>query len=192
LAAYLIKHYEDLEGRIFKKKNIRKFNRRWYEYIWPRDPRIVLSKPKIISPRLSKEVRFAIDTKGILPQDSCVCLVPTSKTGSAWSKLEKELSAVLEEKVTSADMLKYCLPFLNSKYAQERFTTGHRPRPGEVYAVTESMLREILVPPPKGKQATASILDLVSRLIESRDKKETDRHEAMLANIIDPILKAGL
>jgi hypothetical protein len=36
-----VEHYERLEGRVFKKKNIRAFNRRWYEYIWPRDASII-------------------------------------------------------------------------------------------------------------------------------------------------------
>jgi len=31
-AEYLVGNYERLQGRVFKKKNIRHFNRRWYEY----------------------------------------------------------------------------------------------------------------------------------------------------------------
>jgi hypothetical protein len=82
-ATYLVQHYELLEGRIFKKRNIRSFNREWYEFIWPRDPKAMMGKPKIVSPRLTKEVRFALDAIGIVPQDSCVCMIATGKTRKA-------------------------------------------------------------------------------------------------------------
>jgi hypothetical protein len=56
-AKYLTDNYEHLEGRVFKKRNIRTFNRRWYEYIWPRDVNVILAKPRIISPRLARTPR---------------------------------------------------------------------------------------------------------------------------------------
>ena len=69
-ATYLVEHYEILEGRVFEQQNIRDWGKRWYEYHRPRDPRIMLAKRKLISPRLTKEVRFALDTFGVIPQDS--------------------------------------------------------------------------------------------------------------------------
>src|SRR2546423_7376560 len=147
-AAYLIEHYEQLEGRIFKGRNVRTFNRRWYEYIWPRAPKVMFGKPKIIAPRLSKEVRFALDARGIVPQDSCIGMMPTKKTDRDYRRLREQLAAATGKRASLEDVLKYCLAFLNSDYAQHRFVTGHRPRPGEVYAMTEAVLREIPIPPP--------------------------------------------
>jgi len=190
LASYLAKHYEQLEGRVFEKRNIRECGKRWYEYHRPRDPRVMLAKQKIIAPRLAKEVRFALDVEGILPQDSCICLVP-DKTRPAWTTLRKQLSEVLGREVGDEDALMYCLAFLNSKYAQERLTTGHRPRPGEVYALTEAVLREILIPPPPGREMTGAILESVGKLLTAPSAKQIARLETALASIVDPIEKGA-
>jgi hypothetical protein len=61
-AKYLVQNYERLQGRRFKGQNIRDFNRRWYEYLWPRDASIMLAQPRILSPTLllRGRVRFVL------------------------------------------------------------------------------------------------------------------------------------
>jgi hypothetical protein len=189
VAAYLVKYYEQLEGRIFKKRNIRTFNRMWYEFIWPRNPRIMLAKSKIITPRLSKEVRFALDTQRIIPQDSCICMTPTPKTERGYRNLRHQLTNTLGWSATLADVLKYCLGFLNSNYAQDCLVTGHLPTPKGFFAISDKYLHEIPIPPPSDKKSTAAILDLVTRLTKSEDETEIANLESKLGKIVNAALK---
>lgn len=188
-AAYLIEHYEQLEGRILKKRNIREFNRRWYEFIWMRDPSVMLARPKIITPRLSKEVRFALDKQGIVPQDSCIGMLPTQKTERGYRRLREQLAAATGKRATLEDVLKYCLAFLNSDYAQHRFVTGRRPTPKGSYTMTEAALREIPIPPP-GAQTASEILRLVTQLTKAKTAAATSKLEKELARITGALLKA--
>ncbi|MBM3333502.1 N-6 DNA methylase [Candidatus Sumerlaeota bacterium] len=189
VAAYLIGNYERLEGRIFKQRSIRDFNRRWYECLWPRDPDFVLSKKRIVSPTLMKHVRFSLDKMGFLSDHACLFLRPSRKTAVGYSSIRGQLAAAIGRRVFLDDVLKYCLAFLNSDYAQQRLTTGHRPTPKGFYAVTEEFLREIPIPPPK-KRAAPRILDLVAQLIAAKDDEKVTHLERELANIVNAILKA--
>jgi len=116
-AAYLVEHYKRLESRVFKKKNIREFNRRWYEYLWPRDAKIMLAKPRILSPTLIRSVRFVLDDVGFLSDHACLMVQPTKKTGRAWAEFQKALQKTLGCDASQEDCLRYshayCLAFLN-------------------------------------------------------------------------------
>jgi len=188
VANYLIESYNILEGRIFKKKNIRMFNRFWYEYIWPRDPYSILSSPKIITPRLSKEVRFTLDEEGVIPQDSCICLLPTEKTSDNFKRLKSSVEKLLGKGLYKRDILLYCLAFLNSPYAQERLVSGHRPTPKGFYAITEEFLREIPIPISKDKGTTNAIIETVNNLINTKNEKEITELEKKLFSITSKIL----
>jgi len=163
-AEYLVQQYESLEGRVFKKKNIRAFNRRWYEYLWPRDAKIMLAKPRILSPTLIRAVRFVLDDTGYLSDHACLMIQPTKKTARAWQEFHKGVEATLGEQVSKTDLLRYCLAFLNSAYAQERLVSGHRPTPKGSYAITESYLKEIPIPLPPDKRTAQKIIGLVTEL----------------------------
>lgn len=188
-AQYLAEHYERLAGREFEKKRFTAMGKRWYEYHRPRDPEIMLSKRRIVSPTLMKQVRFALDTVGYLSDHACLYLQPTGKTRRSWSTLRKQLAEALRRDVSDEDSLKYCLAFLNSAYAQECLTTGHRPTPKGSYAITEGYLKEIPIPPPTNKRTAAAILDLVGKLVATADVRKTARLEADLAKVVDPILR---
>ncbi len=180
-AEYLVEHYDHLEGRVFKKKNIRKFNRAWYEYIWPRDAGIMLAKPRILSPRLVRTPRFVFDDVGYLTDDACTVIKPRSKTKHAWDEFRRIMENTLGTQASKEDLLRYCLAFLNSNYAQDRLTTGHRPTPKGSYAITEEYLKEIPIPAPTKKSTTTAIINLVKKLerpepsiADSRDRKELE------------------
>jgi len=175
-ASYLVQSYEQLEGRVMKKRNIRTFSREWYEYIWPRNPHVMMASPKILSPRLTSKVRFSLDTDGLIPQDSCVCLAPTQKTKRNWQVLQQQLTKVLEREATDTDGYYYCLAFLNSADAQRRMVAGHRPTPKGSYAITEKFLTEVPIPPPRDKAELDSLLALVMELTTStKDQHSTER-----------------
>ena len=126
-AAYLNQHYEPF-SEVFKGKNIRAFHRNWYEFIWPRNAHTMLARPKIITPRLTRKVRFALDTRGVVPQDSCITLAPGEKTRGNFAHLTQQLAGVLQREATMADVLKYSLAYLNSSYAQPGSPRAAGPR----------------------------------------------------------------
>jgi hypothetical protein len=103
--------------------------------------------------------------------------------------LQKQLSEVVGKQVNEEDVLRYCLAFLNSKYAQERLTTGRRPTPKGAYAVTEEYLGEIPIPPPPKNQTTVKILDLVDKLVTGTDEKESILLETDLARMANNIIR---
>jgi hypothetical protein len=187
-AGYLIQHYERLEGRVFEKKRFTEMGKRWYEYHRPRDPGLMLSKRRIVSPTLVRHVRFSLDTVGYLSDHACLFIQPTAKSQQHFLQLQKQLSNTADRRVVVDDVLKYCLAFLNSSFAQERLVTGHRPTPKGFYAVTRAFLREIPIPPPPGKKTTAKILDLVTQLIRSKSVNETARLEKELDKVVTDLV----
>jgi hypothetical protein len=167
VAKYLTRHYTQLETRVFKKRNIREFNREWYEFIWPRDIESMLKKPKLISPRLTRQVRFTLDRTGIVPQDPCIALVVTEKTAAAWHRFVEQLSNALGRRVDDLTAMKVVLGFANSEYAQKILVTGRRPTPKGSYQVTDDLLDEIQIPPIKSGELVAQLLEAVEVLIGS-------------------------
>jgi hypothetical protein len=191
VASYLVRHYEQLEGRVLEKKNIRQYNKQWYEYHRPRDPEVMLSKGKIITPRLIRKgkVRFALDIGGIIPQDSCICLSSKSKTDISYSLLHKQLSDVLGSRVSREEVLKYCLAFLNSEFSQTQLIAGQRPTPKGFYAITEKSLRRVPIPPPCERNTTKTIIDHVTKLIGSKEDAESRELEKNLEALVNTCLK---
>ena len=63
-----------------RRNGSRKTGKHWYEYHRPRDPRWMLSKTRILSPTLVKEVRFSLDNHGYLSDHACLYLQPTVRT----------------------------------------------------------------------------------------------------------------
>jgi hypothetical protein len=189
-AAYLVQHYEDLEGRVFKQRNIRDFSRRWYEYLWPRDSTAMLSKRRILAPTLVKTVRFAYDSRGLLSDHACLFLQPATPPAKGFTALRGRLAAALGQRIGAEVVLKYCLAFLSSEYAQRRLVAGRRPTPRGYYQVGEQFLREVPIPAPRRKQDVSAILDAVNRLLRAKDPAETARLERDLAGIVDRMLEA--
>jgi hypothetical protein len=188
-AEYLIKHYDTLEQRVFEKKNIREWGKQWYEYHRPRDPRIMTAKPKIITPRLAKEVRFFLDTERIVPQDSCICLVPKEKDRDKYVRFEEKLSALLGKEPNVLDVLKYCLAFLNSPFSQEAFTTGHRPTPKGFYTITEDFLSEVPVVLPRSRDEAKSIMTTIGSLVSSAESYSGQIESSLFAHVVGLLCK---
>jgi hypothetical protein len=193
-AAYLIRSYDRLQSRIFKKKNVRTFGRCWYEYLWPRDAKIMLGKPRILSPRLTRKLRFVFDGTGYLSDDACLMIQPTTKTDRAWDKFSSEMTEAVEGVPSRKVLLQYCLAFMNSGYAQHRLVTGHRPTPKGSYAITESFMKEIPIPTPSDKKAVRTLIKLVGDLAEAgvskTTKKQDELAEARLNGVVQELLEA--
>jgi hypothetical protein len=186
-AEYLMKFYEQLSTRLFKKRNLRDFGRAWYEFIWPRDAEAIFGKPKIISPRLAPQLRFALDQEGLGIQDSCLSLAVSVKTRPAYEEFRRRLSALLGQEVTMPTVLRYLLAFLNSSYPQELLTTGHRPRPGDVYQVSDQLLRELSIPVCKTRLEVEQLLDAVDACMIAPAPAALETAEARLDSLVSSV-----
>ena len=175
-ARYLVRSYTRLNGRIFKKRRMESFGRQWYEYLWPRDPKLLLSANRIISPRLAREPRFSLDIEGFLADDACQYLMPTDRTFKQREEIRKALSQVLGHKAGDIDVLSYCLAFMNSPYAQKTLTSGRRPTPKGSYQISEGYLKEIPVALPSTQEQAEVILSCVKELVQG----VTGGHKAVL------------
>lgn len=192
-ARYLVSNYEELEGRQFKKQNIRDFGRRWYEYLWPRDQVLMLGTERIVSPSLVRAdgLRFALDSEGFLSDHACQYLFPTKKTARRFEEFRKVLSETLGRPVSTLDVLRYCLAFLNSMYAHERLVSGRRPTPKGSYQISEEYLREIPIVPTRSRAQADAILQAVERLTSGLDEREEVREEQRLAQIVSNLFGAS-
>ena len=190
-AEYLLKWYEQLSTRTFKKRNVREFGRAWYEFIWPRDPEVIFGRPKIISPRLTPQVRFALDQEGTGIQDSCVCLSVSAKTRPAFDEFRGRLSGLLEHEVEAPTALRYLLAFLNSSYAQELLTTGHRPRPGDVFQVSDQLFQELSIPVSHTRRELQRLLDAVDACMAARAPDALEAAESQLNCFVSSLYAAG-
>ena len=187
VAEYLLKFYEQLSGRTFKKRNVRDFGRTWYEFIWPRDAEVIFGEPKIISPRLTPHLRFALDQEGIGIQDSCVCVAVSDKTRQAYDEFRGRLSNLLGREVKMPTVLRYLLAFLNSSYAQELLTTGHRPRPGDVFQVSDELLEELSVPVCGTRGELQQIFDAVEACMIARTPDALETAESRLNSLVSSL-----
>lgn len=143
-AEYLFSFYDTLRNRIFKNKPLSDFNKMWYEYIWQRDPSIT-AKGKIVTPRLTKEARFAIDNYGYLPRDSVISLLPKGR----FSELTGELSEVVGKRVSDEMALRYVLVFLNSRRFNYLLTSQRAKKRGGYPMVGEKTLGRFTIPRPQ-------------------------------------------
>jgi Eco57I restriction-modification methylase/N-6 DNA methylase len=183
-AEYLLNYYDRLAGRTFEKRSIFDWGKEWYEFHRPRDATIIFGQPKIISPRLTPKLRFALDQEGIGIQDSCFCLGVSKNTKKAFDEFRKRLSRVLGRELKSATILRYLLGFLNSSYAQELLTTGHRPRPGDVFQISDEFLEELSVPVCKTKRQLQSLLAAVDGCMVARSDEAVAAAESRVNALV--------
>ena len=189
-AEYLLKFYEQLAGRTFEKRSIFKWGKEWYEFHRPRDAAIIFGQPKMISPRLTPKVRFALDQEGIGIQDSCICLAVSDNTKGAFDEFRKRLSKVLGRELKSVTVLRYLLAFLNSSYAQDLLTTGRRPTPKGHYQIDEQFLAELSIPVCKTKRELKNLLAAVDACMLARTDEALPAAESRL-NALVLVLYAG-
>ena len=145
VARYLLSHYQRLQSRTFEHQNIREFGKMWYEYHRPRGVEVVSQVPRLVSPSLIRDIRFALDTKGFLSDDAAIFLVVTKDTGKAHAELRRKLASATGTPESDEDVQLYLLAQLNSDYALEVMKRGRNPTPKGYYPVNESFLDEVMV-----------------------------------------------
>jgi hypothetical protein len=164
VAAYLVHHYQALAGRVFEKKSITDCGKEWYEYHRPRSVTAMFAKPKLLSPRLTRTVRFTLDRVGIVPQDSCIALVSSENQRIAWQDFINQVSRVIGHQATALEALQVALAFANSASAQTLLVTGRRPTPKGSYQITDEFLKEIEIPPLGKANCIQAMIDDVGIL----------------------------
>ena len=141
-ASYLLRHYGQLASRRPEGKSFAAFGKQWYEYHRPRDAARMLATPKLVTPRLTRWPRFALDEDGLLPSDSCVA-IESPTTRGARAKLADVRSA-LEERVgreiSQRELLIYAMAFLNSAASGFLLKVGREPTPKGSWNVNEEYL----------------------------------------------------
>ncbi len=189
-AAYLVQNYEFLSNRMFEKKNIRAQGKQWYEYHRPRSPEAILFMPKLVTPRLAKGVRFALDTEGIMPQDSCVVLLPSERTKVKYNEYKRALSKTMGKELSDEQVLKWCMAFLNSEQTQRRLVAGQRPTPMGFFSITGKLFIDIHIPTSPDKQTGKAILDLVDQLSVETNEEHASTLERRLQTLVDQVYKS--
>jgi hypothetical protein len=184
VAVYLAQYYQQLRGRDFEGKPIEQYNKMWYEYHRPRTPELI-SKPKIVSPRLTKVARFALDTYGYLPRDSVVSIIPKRVS---FGKLKDALSKVLGREVTEEEVLMYILAFLNSKPVDQLLSERVSKKRGDYVTIDEKLLQSICIPIPAESQReiVEKLLDLVKDAVAKGGSDNVEKEINNLVQILQP------
>jgi len=165
-ARYLVSHYDRLSDRTFKKRNVREFGRRWYEYIWPRDPKRLLLRPALVTRALVRQPSFALLEQRYLSDHAIYFLVPSARGQARRDAVAARLSKMLGREASARDVLLYVLLLANHPLNFERATAGRKKTPKGSYQVSEKFLGEISVPPPSGSRAKlAQAMEIAERLV---------------------------
>jgi len=152
LSKYLHKFYDKLQGRKLDGKYIEEWGKGWYSLWRERDPNL-LSKPKIITPRISDINRFALDENGdFYIMDSCVAIIPKK----------------------SVDM-KYLLGILNSKLMFLIITKMSTFVQGRYYSFTRVYLERLPIKLPKTKEDEKIALEIIKRVEKILNKVKIEQ-----------------
>jgi hypothetical protein len=150
---------------------------------------LLLGHNHIVSPTLAREVRFALDTEGFLADHACQYLLPSKKTAKVREQLRQALSKVLGRDVSILEVLKYCLAFLNSPFAQEALVS-RRPTPKGSYQISEEFLKEIPIVLASERDDVEMILESVKRLTKGMSGGERAVMETRLSQCTMALLSA--
>jgi hypothetical protein len=185
VATYLAQYYQQLRGRAFEGELIEQYNKMWYEYHRPRTPELV-SKPKIVSPRLTKVARFALDTHGYLPRDSVVALIPKR---DSFSKLKSALKKVLGREIAEEEALMYILTFLNSKPVDQLLSERVSKKRGGYVIINEELLQNICIPIPakNHREIVEKLLGLVKNVVAKGGSDDIEKEINSLIQMLQPI-----
>ena len=167
-AEYLLDHYDLLASRRAKGRPMSAFGRRWWEYLWPRDPVAMLTVPKLLGPRRGMRwPRFALDEEGLLPVDTCVALSdPSSASGRRLlGRTRDALSHHLGREADRRDVLVYVLAFLNAIPAAAVLRIGRLPTAKGSWTVDEAYLASVRIAVPDDSGIVRAIWTRSERLV---------------------------
>ena len=172
-ARFLLEHYDLLASRQPKGRPITQFGRRWYEFLWPRTPRVMLSQRKLVGRRYQRWPTYALDESGTLPSDGCVVLgPPTTWQHGHHGRLVDELSKELGRTPREREILLYALAFLNSSASAFMLRVGRNPTPKGSWSVNEEVVASV---PLAISPHALTIIDETDALVRSVRNGALDR-----------------
>jgi hypothetical protein len=173
VALYLLEHYERLAGRRNKGRPFGDFGRHWYEFLWPRNPAIMLASPKIIGRRYVQWPTYALDEQGVIPSDKCVALWRPTRRSGQMGCLVRSLQSVLGRPVTEREVMVYALAFLNSSASAFVLRVGRKPTAKGNWTVTEDAISWI--PIHVSSDVTVEILERAHECVQAAKAHQVDR-----------------
>lgn len=182
-ARFLLENFDQLASRRPKEKPITDFGRRWYEFLWPRTQRVMLSKRKIVGRRYQRWPTYALDESGALPSDACVVLGPPVRVNQGHhGRLVDGLSNLLGRRVTEREVLLYALAFLNSSASAFMLRVGRNPTPKGSWSVNEEVVAS--VPLAISPQAAMIITESDALVTDARQGLVDKAREAALDTLV--------
>lgn len=143
-ALHLIQNFLRLSGRVFEKGKLSDYGKEWYEYHRPREAEMLCKAPKIVTRRMTKEVQFSLDNRGVMPTDGCFAIVPKSEN----ALFERLKNLGVKESDISEFGLVYLLSVLNSAIVRFLLKSSADFWQGGFYQVREEFLKSIPVKLP--------------------------------------------
>jgi type I restriction-modification system DNA methylase subunit len=161
LSRYLNQFKDKLSGRNLDGKNIKEWNKEWFELWRPRESGF-FDKQKIVCPRIAEKNRFAIDDSGAYLSDSAVAIIP------------KRIDIYL------------LLGILNSKIAEAFIRSTSPYVQGKYYNYSKSYIEKIPIKQPTNKKEDAiadRIIVIVKEIIKLKKKNENSETKALETEI---------
>jgi hypothetical protein len=149
VAQHLFNNYDILSTRVFEGKQFTDY-KIWYEFHRERDPHLMLSKEKIITPRLTDTMKFAYAHDSYIILDYCFSMVPSHKDD--WKELQSRLSVVTGSEISEKDCICYILGIINSEIGNFMLKLGRPPTPKKDYSLDYHVFEDLRIPLPKHGQ----------------------------------------
>jgi hypothetical protein len=162
---YLNQFKDKLNNRVLDGKNIKDWNKQWFELWRPRESQ-VFERQKIVCPRIAEKNRFALDDSGAYLSDSAVAIIP------------KNIDIYL------------LLGLLNSRLAEEVIMNTSPYVQGRYYNYSRTYIERIPIKPPKTDREIQIAKEIITRVkdiikIKRKNKEaETASIEAEIDRLV--------
>ena len=162
---YLNQFKQKLESRRLDGKNIKDWNKQWFELWRPREGQI-FDVPKIVCPRIAEKNRFALDLTGAYLSDSAVAIIPNNID------------------------INLLLGLLNSRFAEEFIKNTSPYVQGKYYNYSKSYIEKIPVKPPSTENENKIAKEIITKVkdVIRIKSKNRDSDTTSIENEIDKLV----
>jgi hypothetical protein len=142
-ARYLVAHYGRLRNREFEGQTVAARRQPWYKWHRPRDPGLLLHRPKIVVRRQFRTDVAAVDRHGALPLDSVWALVP-KMADDAWRHFFERVQAAAGRRISEEEVL-VAVARIISRRLRERLGNADTPLQGQYLSARARDLAQLIV-----------------------------------------------
>ena len=169
-ALHLLSNYQNLKKRKYEGKFIEEYAGSWYAFHRPRNPEIMMSYPKILTPRLTNRVSFALDKNGFIPLDSVIALAPKENL----VRFHMEFSSRIGYEFGLDNLLYVITAFLNSPIGNFLLAVGRPRTPKGDYSIDEKLLSDFNIPPVEMLVNQIETTKKLLEVINTKDIRDFD------------------